>query len=54
MCVEIFRPYIVPKHYIIIQVDEMISQSGDMVQVTFDGRGAVRREVGVVWEDLLS
>lgn len=43
----------ITKHDVIIEVDEVVSQCWDTMKMALYGRGTVRREVGVVGEDVL-
>lgn len=43
----------ITKHDIVIEVDEVGSQTRDTMEVGLYSRGTIRGEVGVVWEDVL-
>ncbi len=51
--VEILWPHVVTKHYIIVQIDEVIGQPGDAMEVTLNCRRAICGEVRLVHKDLL-
>ena len=53
MCVEVIRPDRFAEHRVVIQVDELLGQSGNPVEMTLDRRRAERREVTLVKENIL-
>lgn len=48
--VPVVRPHILPEHDVVIQVDELMGQVGNAVDVAFNGWGAERWEVRLVWK----
>ena len=53
VCVEVIRPYVLPKHGVVIQVDELLGEPWYLVDVGLDGRGAEARQVRLVLENFL-
>ena len=53
MSVEVFRPHVISKHDIIVEVDEILGQSWNAMQVTFYGWGTVGGQVRLIDKDVL-
>ena len=51
--VKVLRPNVISKHDIIIEIDEVIGQAWDVVQMTLNGRRAVRGQVREVLKNFL-
>ena len=53
MTEEVVRPHVLPKHDVVVEVDELLRQAWDSVNVGLNGRGTEGGQVGVVLEDIL-
>lgn len=53
MAVEVIRPHLFAKHYIIVEVNELLREPGDAVDVGLYGGGAEGGELALVLEDVL-
>ena len=51
---EVVGPDVFAEHDVIVEVDELVREAGDLVQVTLDGGRRERRQVALVREDLLN
>ena len=51
--VEVLRPDLVSKHYIIVEIEEVLGQSWYAMNVALYGRRAVRRQVRLVEKNVL-
>ena len=51
---KVVGPDVFAEHDVIVEVDELVREAGNLVQVTLDGGRRERRQVALVREDLLN